>query len=487
MYTTPLCISPPPRAPIHKLNGDVLLHLFMLLRDVEPLSIWAISRTCSRWRDLALQHSPLWSRIVIDTSVIRHLGSNYVSSWAELWIGRSGTQQGLDITIDLQDASLWQDDNPTWADIEVVLLSICRQAHRWRSFAYSLDNHIVKKKQPIGRGILTSLLAFLHSMPLLRTVHLGQGLHCRIRGLTPQYLHSFLSPEVAPQLHSLSLSNIIIDGTTSTSNVEQFCYEVRDERAEPARVLSALRAHPLMRKLHLSGWSAGLHTQFEHGRIVLERLTELHIPPTTCMAAVLSSLHMPNLTDLTLDARHTRGDDPVEERRGRQKSPYTSKFLHYLMFQPRTMSLITLTLHLPHHDVPWDSVLTFKSLEALRIVKPGNDRFWVTCLSDLWKLCKKSIQDDGWLGWSLPHLHSLILEETADYEQELREGWREVEIDITKAFKERLEAVDEDESQMVSLRIDIVGPNRKVEIRGGSVGRVVTGSIGRTFPKEGRK
>ncbi|KZO94631.1 hypothetical protein CALVIDRAFT_195646 [Calocera viscosa TUFC12733] len=472
------------KTPIHRLNADVLLLVFSLCRDVEPISLWTISHTSRRWRTLTLEHSFLWTNITIDHSSIQRLGVRGLWQWIHLSLSRSGNQQALDITIDLHDLRSWDSaEKPDGLDLHVVLSAVCDQAHRWRSFTYLLGDEVIYNWPRECRASYEDFETIFSYMPFLQSITLGQGHSDTNYGITPQYIHTFFQrTNAAPYLRSISLYNIDSDTGRLDWN-GHFSHRTTNTPSHGlSHVLSTLRNYPSMGSLQLSGWSAG--TDNEHRPVVLGQLQELTLTPNAFLSNVVALIEMPLLSELTLDSRDIPGDEVIAKQSTWERQPnshYSTTFLEALSGERHSL-LTNLVLYLPFRNVPWTSIISFSTLETIRIVKPIEDTFWLTCPSTLSALYKKNNLSGDKRGWCLPRLHTLTLEVTPPYGTTSHHAptavWRLCVAATKHQFMDRWEASSHSDGVIVPLAIDLIGPNWKFEIRDMSQNSDASGAAG---------
>ncbi|KZT52021.1 hypothetical protein CALCODRAFT_104628 [Calocera cornea HHB12733] len=289
---------------IRKLDADVLLHIFGFCRDIDPVSVWAISRTSRQWRQLALQHSTLWTHIVIDRSSVRLLGGFHLLRWLQEWILRSGMVHVLDFKLDFMDAVRskrgWA---PTWTEIEDILCTTGTRAHRWRSFTYTLDAAKIRPG-PSDYWKWSLLSSFIRAVSRLQTLHLSSG--CKVpaeRRLTPQVFYGMLN-SISPSSTgwSASLFNISLEPEqTWRGRVEQLCYNVAPMSSfGPHHLCAALASYPHTRTMQLRGWSVARNAWTSWA--VLYELEELTIEPNWFMTDVVSSVHILSTCHTSLDS-----------------------------------------------------------------------------------------------------------------------------------------------------------------------------------------
>ncbi|KZO94640.1 hypothetical protein CALVIDRAFT_556164 [Calocera viscosa TUFC12733] len=450
---------------IHRLNADTLLHIFSFCRDAESISVWAISHICSRWRALTLEQSSLWTRIVVDRPTVRYLGSISRSTWLDTWISRSGATRPLDIVLDLTQIRTWY-HKPTSADVNNLLLVTCYQAHRWSSFTYMLG--------PLPEGALPTwylrdediyeeIRGRLRSLPLLESIYLSQDRRSTNYGITPTHVQGLLYQGNAPRLRHMSLVNINFISEFDRPKVDHLSYTISNEDSAGAEVvLHALRAYSSVTSLDLSGWARlGMHRGPR--RLVLEHLQELKVVPNQFMADVTSMLEMSNLAQLTVDGTNVINTKEVLSD-AQLANVYTSYFLQDLAIRSVTFSLKTLVLYLPHEHVPWLWITLFYTLETLRIIKPAEDSFWLNCPAKMPALCRPNLQEGS--PWSLPRLGLLVIEKTKSHISTTLDstaGWRQFELRMKVHFKARWKSARRKEAAMVSLIINLIADDRKIE------------------------
>ncbi|KZO90456.1 hypothetical protein CALVIDRAFT_542644 [Calocera viscosa TUFC12733] len=455
------------RTSIHRLNADILLHVFKICRDVEPVDIWNVSRVCSRWRSLSLEHSFLWARVTVNRRSIDLLGYYGFGNWLDEWILRTGTTRALDIVIDTEhiDKYNWW-DWPSDDDLGDMVLAFARQAHRWRSFSYTLDlpwdtdfgparrseNHYTRQK----------FVESVRSLPLLRSMRLmqtGAGPSC---AYSPQTVYSLLHHATDLHLSSLSLINIFVNEDIPSGKVDRFSYHVTpDWSFARDTLLSALQAYSSMRCLHLSG--SFYHDEDydddddESSAIVLGSLEELHVEPSKETADALSSVDMPCLAKLTVAGRgHTMIHDSD-----------AIQFLRDFSFHPHSPLLMTLVLHLSALRVPWSDIACFSALKTLRIAVPILHFSWLTIPETLSTLWTKKRRDDGKLTWCLPQLQALILDVNVDggFNHAIMTQWTQLDTELKRHFQDRWAAAHREDENIAVLGIDIISSNRKIEVR----------------------
>ncbi|KZO94636.1 hypothetical protein CALVIDRAFT_195766 [Calocera viscosa TUFC12733] len=467
--------------PIHKLNTDVLLDVFTSCRDIEAVSIWAISRTCSQWRTLALEHSSLyldklmcrlgrawltfchrWTHIVVNHASVRCLDSRRMAGWIRTWIERSGTEKALDVVIDLQHQYRFDSRfSLDWRKFEDLFLVISHQASRWHSFSYTLGHGVVANWPEVESPLCADIKAHLCYTPILRLISLKQtddGLDI----LSPQYVYLLLSAETAPQLRSVSLSNIVFEGCESGWEVDHVSCEIVGPAESWNRLVntqSTLQTYSSFKSLRLWGW-ASVGPAAHRLPFVLGRLEELTTVPDPFFAQVLSTVDMPCLADLTLDGRNVEQSACYKY----VDNEYSPKLLDDLATRPSASILTTLTLYLPFQRMPWESIVHFAKLQKLHILMPDTDSFWSMCPSNMGALYTDRMK----LGWHLPQLRTLVLESTEPYGStggELTGEWWELELGLKQLLADRWEAARGKRANIARLDVDIICSNWKILIR----------------------
>ncbi|KZO94638.1 hypothetical protein CALVIDRAFT_195657 [Calocera viscosa TUFC12733] len=483
--------------PIHKLNADILLHVFGFCRDIQPVSVWSLSYTCGRWRRLVLEHPSLsvshvkysilalcmhiadiaerWTRVAVDRSTLRRLGSLPPFDWLTTWLSRSGTDRPLDIIIDLHDVGQWYHTTPTRDDMYHILLVVCHHAHRWRSFSYLLGEAAIKTGGPFDTNAIDRLKESLTDMPRLQWICVAQERFQLDDGITPDHFLRLMQPKAALHLRRMPLANISDRALSTQWNVHHLSYRIsipcRSTAVEQVWVRSVLRMCSSVRTLRLTGWSDGADDPPGVRRAVLRQLRHLEVAPNSSMMKVLSFVDMPCLTALTLKARLIPERDEVmgETAWDRQmQSAYSDTFLDRLLLRPDALPLSQLVLYLPFLSVPWHSIVHFKTLETISIVKPKQDSFWSICPSNLFALYERSKQDDMDIGWCLPRLHNLTLRETGGNDSvnhAVAALFRRLEVEMKELFKARWEDAHGKDARIISLDFDIIMARSKIKIR----------------------
>ncbi|KZO94625.1 hypothetical protein CALVIDRAFT_556155 [Calocera viscosa TUFC12733] len=425
------------QAPIHGLNTDVLLYIFTICRDVEPVYIWNISRVCNRWR--------------------------------------TGTTRALDVVIDMLNLS--GQKRPYYRDILDTLLALGRQAHRWRSFIYLLDRWAL-----IGAYMAyrtwdelekSEFIANFRSMPVLRSIRLVQDdtpvdLH-RLditATLSPQHIYSLIQHAAAPQLHSVSLCNIDASGQVPLHKVDRLSYGTTvDLAGEISSVQSVLRTYPALRSLQLFGQS--LVVDHDGSPFVLEALEELHVEESNWTPHMLAAMDMPHLTKLTVGLRTLRH---------RECQYYagtccrTREFLDGFSIGPHASQLKVLSLSLGIQHVPWFVIVCFNSLETLRVTMPSESIFKLKNPKSLRAVSRKAwwSSEDSELTWGFSQLRTLVLETIGPYgfdETESDTGMSQLGTAFRSQFQDRWAAAQGKEKIITLLDIDIICSDCKVEVR----------------------
>ncbi|KZO94624.1 hypothetical protein CALVIDRAFT_195473 [Calocera viscosa TUFC12733] len=461
------------RTPIHRLNADILLHVFTICRDDEPVDIWTLSRVCSRWRSLALEHSFLWTRITVNQPSIDLLGYYGLRNWLDEWILRTGTTGALDVVIDTKNTGTYS--SWYWSSIDDfrdMLLAVAREAHRWRSFSYTLD---LPWETGFGstypwetQSAKQKFLERVRSVPLLRSMCLmqrGAGEFC---AYSPQTVYSLLHHDTDLHLSSLSLLNVKVTEDIPRGKLDRFSYQVTPDCSFGREaVLSALKTYSSMRCLHLSGWIDP--EDDESSAIVLGGLEELHVEPDVETANILSSVDMPCLAKLTVGGRGRIVRDRLTSLSSMttRNNSDAIQFLRDFSFRPHSSLLTTLVLNLSAKDVPWSCIASFRSLETLRIAVSILHFSWLTTprnLSDLWT---KKRWDDGEPTWLLPRLQMLILEVDADrgFNHSVRIKWTQLDAEWKRHSHDRWAAAHQTDENIAVLDIDIITSSRKMEVR----------------------
>ncbi|KZT52026.1 hypothetical protein CALCODRAFT_104609 [Calocera cornea HHB12733] len=446
-----------PSAPIYKLNADVLLHIFSFCRDDDPLSVWAASQTCSEWRTLTLEHPILWSHIVVDNSSTRLFGLSSLSQWLNVWLTRSGTNRELDIVLKLRIVNMAWSRKPSREDVGNILRAVSTQAHRWRSFTYRLEASAIRP--PNTEGVLyyapiADISRRLGSLPLLQFIRLSQGCYHPTReGITPQCMYDLLSLQVAPRLQSVSLRGIYTNNSVPDWNVKHVSY-----RFSTSTFLT-FSAFPLITSLQLFSWTQNSRGWPNLGMqpVLLPCLTELRAEANVSVAASLELVDMPVLSKLTLDARETTTSS-IDGN-----GFYSTNLLRSLATRPRSAPLTSVVLYLSTHNIPWNELACFTSMESLRIIKRADDLFWSSLSRNISFLLRPIASSNGRLSWHLPQLQILTLKSRRGSARLLSNAWPHYEERMQCALQARWKAARHSK-QMATLSLYLVGPSRTMKI-----------------------
>ncbi|KZT52018.1 hypothetical protein CALCODRAFT_104630 [Calocera cornea HHB12733] len=458
-------------SPIKRLDADVLLHIFSLCRDIDPVSVWAISRTCSRWRQVSLEFASLWTHIVVDSSSIGLLGKSHCLHWLDLWIGRTGGRDipRVDVTLDLADAQRKHGWAPTCTEVDDILLAAGSVAFRWRSFTYTLDRSFVRAG-PIHSWkslVFGTCMARTAQLEKVRVAEHGKRAF-RDSYLLPQVFYLFLlCNQSSPRLRSVSLFNIAlqVERTWTAEMDDVYCTISPDANIGPERVHLVIAAYPLMRRLHLAGSS--LLPTIATPSITLGRLEALTIEPNTFLAQLLSSVDMPCLSRLTLDARNISKHDQTLSSWTTQQC--LADILTELALRSSYWQLKLIVLKLTDDAVPWCYMESFSSLETLHISK-SQYMDSLTDPSHLSSLTQEVVRDDALLTWRFPMLRMLILEGAGGSSgiSSGKTNQRLIQLgsELKDVFGDRWDAARNGGGIEV-LAIDLIQSNVKVEVRYG--------------------
>ncbi|KZT52016.1 hypothetical protein CALCODRAFT_104571 [Calocera cornea HHB12733] len=462
-----------PDTALPSLNDDILLEIFSYCRDVEPVTIWVVSHTCRQWRRVALEHSLLWTHIVVDRTTARYLGSTSALLWLDTWLQRAGPERDLDVVLNFTNISKSRVRKAKSLRVGSILLLASHHAYRWRTLTYTLmgeDGSLRTAPQGVPASqnqnpMLNELRKTLANMPRLQSVCFSQNfLSQGSPDITPQYVHSLLSPKAAPRLRRVALTNIVANNdAVSCWPMEELSYTFIGDS-----VLVVDLAAPLLHKyaasrLRLSG-SPGALPLSQTDVPTLERLEVLTADLDVYLAEMVRHAPMPYLSELILLASNPR--DPLLIKQNMQAHDrYSLQLLDELSQRPSASILKKISLSLPFRDIPWSSIAQFDGLEVLRIVKPSTDIFWLQYPSPLSMLYNPSTKP---LGWVLPQLRLLFLEETEPYTFTrfgLTGGADYLVSETKRLFQRRSDVAKGSAAMTASLSIHLVGLEARLDIQ----------------------
>jgi len=253
---------------MERLPPEILSIIFSLLAHdptANPASFSVITRVCSRWRQIALADSSLWSRVVLTYPIFpRNL------SYALAWLQRSANS-AIDILLDFRDPSWdWNEDthNFRWQEMEPIMRMLLAHVHHWRRFDLLTDT---------WAPIFTFLWYTQHveSAPMLESVSLSRcNLYFAASGqvFQPDSLRQpvqFFGGIALERLTSVSLVGVHLNWNQSClRNLTNFelKYHASDVMPTLQQFTTILEACPGLLHLAIFGWGPILDISSPVGR-----------------------------------------------------------------------------------------------------------------------------------------------------------------------------------------------------------------------------
>ena len=274
MPTSSVSLSPPRQSPpVHFLADELLSQIFTLATHASCdrydaiLYPIIISHVTSRWRQIALSTSSLWTSIIL----------THPSPWSQLWrtaeyLTRS-RKRPLDLFLDFRDPSWnWQEDLHTfrWKHMENVMRLLCPHVSRWRNLELFTDT---------WSPIFTFLwyLRKVQSAPMLESLSLSRcNVYFAAQGevFQPTALRQpiplFGGGDGLKRLRKVVLAGVHVDWSNSGLRdlIElELKYHAKDVMPSLGQFITILTGCPHLERLTILGWGPRFETETSVGNL----------------------------------------------------------------------------------------------------------------------------------------------------------------------------------------------------------------------------